>query len=156
MPEQKEKVQGGIDSVTERVNSLTFDEKVLRKIAGFAAGEIPGILAMSGNLISGITDMLKSPDDPTKGISVEMGKKQVAVDMKVVCEYGRNMPSLFQNIVDRVGSSIKEMTGLDVVEVNVHVADILTKEDFERKKKTDIKAEPVAEILPEETPRRVE
>lgn len=148
--------QNSIDNRTEHENSLTFDEKVVKKIAGFAAGEIPGILAMSGNLISGITDMLKSSDDPTKGISVEVGKKQVAVDMKVICEYGQNMPNIFQSIVDKVGSVIKDMTGLDVVEVNVHVADVLTKEDFERKKKIDLKPETNIEVHPSEGSGRVE
>lgn len=142
MADLKDKEQNGIDNVTERINSLTFDEKVIKKVAGIAASEIPGILAMSGNLISGITDMLKSSDDPTKGITVEVGKKQVAVDMKVICEYGRNMPATFQAIVDKVSSVIKEMTGLDVVEVNVHVSDVLLKEDFDRKKKVEIKPEP--------------
>lgn len=142
---EKDKARDSIDSVGEHVNSLTFDEKVIKKIVGFSASEIPGILAMSGNLIAGITDMLKSSDDPTKGISVEVGKKQVAVDMKVICEYGRNMPGVFQTIVDKVTAAMKEMTGLDVVEVNVHVADILTKEDFDRKKKADVKSESGAE-----------
>lgn len=139
MADIKDKEQNGIDSDKERVNSLTFDEKVIKKIAGIAASEIPGILAMSGNLIAGITDMLKSSDDPTKGISVEVGKKQVAVDMKVICEYGRNMPETFQAIVDKVSTVIKQMTGLDVVEVNVHVSDVLMKEDFDRKKKVEVK-----------------
>lgn len=159
MAELKEKEQGGIDNKSERVNSLTFDEKVIRKIAGMSASEIPGILAMSGNLVTGIADMLKSSDDPTKGISVEVGKKQVAVDMKVICEYGRNMPEIFQNIVGKITSVIMEMTGLDVVEVNVHVADVLTKEDFERKKKVNPKAEPAAEAevpAEREAPSRVE
>lgn len=143
-----EKEQGGIDNITERANSLTFDEKVIKKIAGMSASEIPGILAMSGNLVAGLTDMLKSSDDPTKGISVEVGKKQVAVDMKVICEYGRNMPQIFQNIVDKITAVVKEMTGLDVIEVNVHVSDVLTKEDFERKKKA--KPEALEPVLTEE------
>lgn len=156
MADTKEKEQGGIDTIQERVNSLTFDDKVIRKIAGLSASEIPGILAMSGNLISGITDMLKSSDDPTKGITVEVGKKQVAIDMKVICEYGRNMPGIFQTIVDKVSSGIKEMTGLEVVEINVHVADVLTKEDFDRKKKADAKPESAPDALLEEKLVRVE
>lgn len=153
---EKDKEQNGIDDNKEHENSLTFDEKVIKKIAGFSAGEIPGILAMSGNLIAGITDMLKSSDDPTRGITVEMGKKQVAVDMKVICEYGRNMPAIFQDIVDKVSSAVKEMTGLEVVEVNVHVADILTKEDFDRKKKIDAKSAVDQAALPAAEPSRVE
>lgn len=145
MAESKEKgaADKNIDVVKEHTNSLTFDDKVIKKIAGFAASEIPGILAMSGNFVSGITDKLRNSDDPTKGITVEVGKRQAAIDMKVICEYGRNVPQIFQDIIDKVSKAIKEMTGLDVVEVNVHVYDVLTKEDFDRqsKKKADEKLE---------------
>ncbi|MCC8123220.1 MAG: Asp23/Gls24 family envelope stress response protein [Oscillospiraceae bacterium] len=130
-----------IDNQLEQNQSLTFDEKVLKKIAGIAASEIGGVLAMSGNLWSGITDRLKSADDPTKGISVEVGKTQVAVEMKVICEYGRNIPEIFETIVSTVSAAIKEMTGLEVIDIKVHVADVLLKEAFERKKKVEISKE---------------
>lgn len=129
------KGKSNVDTIKEHSNSLTFDEKVIKKIAGMAASEIPGILAMSGNFISGITDILRNTDDSIKGITVEVGKKQTAIDMKVICEYGQNMPLVFDSIVDKVSKTIKEMTGLDVVEVNVHVYDVLTKEEFERQSK---------------------
>lgn len=129
------KGKGNVDTVTEHSNSLTFDEKVIKKIAGMAASEIPGILAMSGNFISGITDILRNTEDSTKGITVEVGKKQTAIDMKIICEYGQNMPLVFDSIVEKVSQTMKEMTGLDVVEVNVHVYDVLTKEEFERQSK---------------------
>ncbi|MCD7948047.1 MAG: Asp23/Gls24 family envelope stress response protein [Oscillospiraceae bacterium] len=130
-----------VDDRLEQNHSLSFDEKVLKKIAGIAASEISGVLAISGTLFSGITDRLKSADDPTKGISVEVGKKQVAVEMKVVCEYGRNIPEIFQSIVSAVSTGIKEMTGLEVVDIKVHVADVLLKQDFERKKKVALSKE---------------
>lgn len=116
-------------------NSLTFDEKVIKKIVGFSTNEIPGVLAMSGSFIAGLTDKLRNSDDPTKGISVEMGNQQVSINMKVICEFGRNMPAIFEDIVERINRAIKEMTGLEVAEVKVHVSDILTKEDFERQNK---------------------
>lgn len=156
---EKDKDAKSIDNVKELKNALTFDEKVIKKIVGFAVSDIPGILAMSGNLLTGITDMLKNSEDPTKGITIELGKKQVAIDMKLVCEYGQNLPVIFQNIIDKVTSVIKEMTGLDVVEVNVHVADVLVKEEFDRKKKNiDVKPlESAAESsVKTESPGRVE
>lgn len=146
----EENIIGNLD---EHTNSLTFDDKVIKKIVGFAACEIPGILAMSGNLLAGLTDMLKSSDDPTKGISVEVGKKQVAIDMKVICEYGRNIPEIFGQVIDRATSAINEMTGLDVVELNVHVVDVLSKDEFSRKKGADSGPKPDEALLLNEAPR---
>lgn len=160
MADYNEKNTGekNIDVVTEHTNALTFDDRVIKKIAGIAASEIPGILAISGNFISGIADKLRIADDPTKGITVEVGKKQTAIDMKVICEYGRNVPQIFQSIVDKVSEAIKEMTGLEVIKVNVHVYDILTKEDFERqsKKKAEELLVASAEEAIEAPPARVE
>ena len=135
----------------EHENTLTFEDKVIKKIAGMAAGNIPGIFAMGG-WMSGLTDKLRSTDDPTKGISVEVGKTQVAIDMKVICEFGRKMPETFQSVVDQVGSMVKDMTGLDVVEVNVHVADVLTPDEFEkqnRRSRAALEAIEEAEIAEE-------
>lgn len=113
--------------------SLSYDDKVIKKIAGIAASEVPGILTLSGGLMSNITDMFRSGDDTTKGIDAEVGEKQVALDLKVICEYGKNVPALFDAIIEKVSHSVKLMTGLDVVEVNMHVDDIISKEEFTSK-----------------------
>ncbi|MED4116429.1 Asp23/Gls24 family envelope stress response protein [Priestia megaterium] len=65
-------------------NTLTFEDQVIKKIAGIAANEIKGILSMSG-----LTDRFRGTEDITKGINAEVGEKQVALDLKVIVEYGK-------------------------------------------------------------------
>lgn len=105
--------ENAIDNRTQHENTLTFEERVVKKIAGIAASEIPGILAMSGNVIAGLTDKIKNSEDPTRGITVELGKKQVAIDMKVICEYGQNMALVFEQIVDKVSKAVSKGTNFD-------------------------------------------
>jgi len=50
-----------------RTNKLTFEDQVIKKIAGIASNEVQGILSMSGGFMSGLTDRLRSTEDITKG-----------------------------------------------------------------------------------------
>ncbi|MGE1196643.1 Asp23/Gls24 family envelope stress response protein [Priestia megaterium] len=113
-------------------NTLTFEDQVIKKIAGIAANEIKGILSMSG-----LTDRFRSTEDITKGINTEVGEKQVALDLKVIVEYGKNVPAIFSETVNNVKKSVHEMTGLEVVEVNMHVEDVMTRSEFEAKTDRD-------------------
>lgn len=118
-------------------NTLTFEDQVIKKIAGIAANEIKGILSMSGGFMSGLTDRFRSTEDITKGINAEVGEKQVALDLKVIVEYGKNVPAIFSETVNNVKKSVHEMTGLKVVEVNMHVEDVMTRSEFEAKTDRD-------------------
>lgn len=118
-------------------NTLTFENQVIKKIAGIAANEIKGILSMSGGFMSGLTDRFRSTEDITKGINAEVGEKQVALDLKVIVEYGKNVPAIFSETVNNVKKSVHDMTGLEVVEVNMHVEDVMTRSEFEAKTDRD-------------------
>ena len=118
-------------------NTLTFEDQVIKKIAGIAANEIKGILSMSGGFMSGLTDRFRSTEDITKGINAEVGEKQVALDLKVIVEYGKNVPAIFSETVNNVKKSVQDMTGLEVVEVNMHVEDVMTRSEFEAKTDRD-------------------
>ncbi|MED3871918.1 Asp23/Gls24 family envelope stress response protein [Priestia megaterium] len=118
-------------------NTLTFEDQVIKKIAGIAANEIKGILSMSGGFMSGLTDRFRSTEDITKGINTEVGEKQVALDLKVIVEYGKNVPAIFSETVNNVKKSVHEMTGLEVVEVNMHVEDVMARSEFEAKTDRD-------------------
>ncbi|SFH19142.1 Uncharacterized conserved protein YloU, alkaline shock protein (Asp23) family [Priestia megaterium] len=118
-------------------NTLTFEDQVIKKIAGIAANEIKGILSMSGGFMRGLTDRFRSTEDITKGINAEVGEKQVALDLKVIVEYGKNVPAIFSKTVNNVKKSVHDMTGLEVVEVNMHVEDVMTRSEFEAKTDRD-------------------
>lgn len=120
----------------EQKTSVSYEQKVIEKIAGIATSEISGILSMDGGIISNFADMLTNKDDdPTKGITADVGEKQVAIDLDVVCEYGKSIPQILKEAATSVTRQIKAMTGLDVVEFNMHVKDIMTKQEFDNKKK---------------------
>ncbi|MCD5492928.1 Asp23/Gls24 family envelope stress response protein, partial [Lactobacillus delbrueckii] len=58
--------------------------------------------------------------------------KQVAVDLDIVAEYGIDISKLYDKIKNVIVREVKNMTDLEVIEVNVHVVDIKTKEQHEQ------------------------
>lgn len=110
---------------------LTYDDKVIQKIIGISLEKVSGLLAIDGGFFSNLKDKIVNSDNVTHGVNVEVGKEQVAVDLNVVVEYQKNVPALYEEIKKVVVEEVSKMTDLEVVEVNVNVVDIKTKEQHE-------------------------
>ncbi|WP_049518739.1 Asp23/Gls24 family envelope stress response protein [Streptococcus parasanguinis] len=110
---------------------LTYEDKVIQKIIGLSLEKVDGLLAVDGGFFSNLTDKIINTDHVGNGVNVEVGKEQVAVDLNVVVEYQKNVPEIYKHIKDVVVSQVSKMTDLEVVEVNVNVVDIKTKEQYE-------------------------
>ena len=110
---------------------LTYENKVIQKIIGLSLERVPGLLHVDGGFFSNLTEKLVNTNDVTHGVNVEVGKEQVAVDLNVIVEYRKNVPTLYKEIKDVIVSEVAKMTDLEVVEVNVNVVDIKTKEQHE-------------------------
>jgi uncharacterized alkaline shock family protein YloU len=115
---------------------LQYDDKVIQKIVGISLENVHGLLEINGGLISNIKNKLVNTDNPTEGVSVEVGKEQVAVDLNIIAEYAIDIQKVFKQIQDIVVQQVHDMTGLDVVEVNVRVVDIQTREEYEKNSRT--------------------
>lgn len=100
--------------------SVRIANEVVSIIAGLAATEVKGVAGMSGGIVDGFAELLKKKN-LTKGVKVEVGEKQAAVDLFVIIEFGARIPETAYLVQENVKRAIESMTGLDVVEVNVHI-----------------------------------
>jgi len=99
---------------------VKISDDVVATIAGLAATEIEGVAGMSGGFTGGIADML-GRKNLSKGVKVQVGDKDASIDLYIIVKYGAKIPDVAWKIQESVKDAIINMTGLKVVEVNIHV-----------------------------------
>lgn len=109
-----------IEDEVAGIGSIKIADDVVKIIAGLATTEVPGVVAMSSGMVGGIAEML-GRKNMSKGVKVEVGEKEAAVDIFVVVDFGTRIPDVAAKIQENVKKAIENMTGLQVVEVNVHI-----------------------------------
>jgi uncharacterized alkaline shock family protein YloU len=100
--------------------SIKIADDVVGIIAGLAAIEVEGVAGMSGGIVGGIAEML-GRKNLSKGVKVEVGEKEAVVDLYMIVNYGVRIPEVAWNVQENVKKAIENMTGLNVVEVNIHI-----------------------------------
>ncbi len=113
--------------VTDK-GSTAIADVVVQKVAGLAAREIRGVHALGGGAtraLSALRDRIPGATASAgQGVSVEVGEKQAAVDLEIVVEYGVPIADLAKSVRGNVITAIEQITGLEVVEVNINVNDV--------------------------------
>jgi uncharacterized alkaline shock family protein YloU len=119
--EMVEKVE---ESTSE--SGIKIADDVVAVIAGVAVSEVPGVAGMSGGFAGGISEVFSGKKNMAKGIKVEVGEKETRIDVNIIVEYGTRIPDVAFEIQNRVKKAVETMTGLKVLEVNVHVQGVST------------------------------
>ena len=101
---------------SNELGTIRIADEVVSIIAGLAATEVEGVAGMSG----GIAETLGRKNF-SKGVKVEVGEKETAVDLFIIVKYGARIPDVALSVQEAVKNAIENMTGLNTVEVNVHV-----------------------------------
>lgn len=110
----------------EAFGEVKIADEVVAIIAGLAATEVEGVSSMAGNISNEVVGRL-GVKNLSKGVKVEVNKEYVAVDLSLNVEYNVSIPEVSAKVQERVKNAIENMTGLNVIEVNVRVAGVNTK-----------------------------
>lgn len=105
------------------LGNIQIAPEVIEIIAGLATVEVEGVAGMSGGFAGGFAELL-GRKNLSKGVKVEVGQREAAVDVSIIVEYGQRLPEVASAIQRNVKNAIESMTGLRVVEVNVHIHDV--------------------------------
>ncbi len=115
-------------ALVSKQGTTTIADTVVQKIAGLAAREVNGVHELGGGAaraLSALRDRIPGASSSVgQGVSVEVGERQAAVDLQLVVEYGVAIADLARSVRRNVITAIEQMTGLQVVEVNINVNDV--------------------------------
>ena len=115
--------------------TTTIADGVVAKVAALAAREVRGVVALGGPAgagFGGVVERLRGQEYGTAGVGVEVGRTQTAVDLAVQIEYPQPIKEVADQLRQRVSERVTAITGLEVVEVNVQVVDLVFPGDRER------------------------
>ncbi|MEV5343976.1 Asp23/Gls24 family envelope stress response protein [Streptomyces sp. NPDC052773] len=118
----------GAGAPAETRGKTTIADGVVAKIAGMAVREVPGVHSLGAGMTRALGAMRdRAPGGGggvTRGVKVEVGERQAAVDVDLVVEYGVSIVDVAGDVRSSVIGAVERMTGLEVVEVNIAVGDV--------------------------------
>ena len=101
------------------IGEVKIADEVVTVIAGLAATDVDGVASMEGNITNelGVKNL-------SKGVKVTVLEGVVTVDLTLNIEFGKNILEVSKKVQDKVKSSIENMTGLEVADVNIRIAGV--------------------------------
>jgi uncharacterized alkaline shock family protein YloU len=145
MSEQRAQQQQASPLQTER-GSTRIEDNVVAKIAGIAGQEVEGVQMGGGTAraIGGFLDSVTGGGGEARGVAVEVGEVEAAIDLTMAVEYGRPIPQISEAVRRNIINRIESLTGLQVTQVNITVNDVLLPEErpqLERQREVEQQAQ---------------
>ena len=103
---------------------------VVSQVVGIAAQEVEGVQMggagsrAAGSLLEGITGG-GGGGQTTRGVVVEVGDEEAAIDLDMSVEYGKSIPQLSEAVRRNIVNRVENLVGLEVAVVNITVNDVL-------------------------------
>jgi len=102
-------------------SSIRIADDVVGVIAGIAAIEVDGVAGMSGGFAAEVGERMTGKKNLSKGVKVQVGEKEVAIDLYIVVDFGVRIPEVATKVQESVKRAVESMTGLECVEINIHI-----------------------------------
>jgi uncharacterized alkaline shock family protein YloU len=102
---------------------IEMSEDVVATIAALAARQVGGIHALGRSRFISFGEKL------TRGVDVEVGSREAALDLEVIIDYGTNIRDVATELRKRIATEVDRMAGRRVIEVNINVVGIHLPED---------------------------
>ena len=113
------------------LGEVQISNDVLAVISAMAAMEVDGVVAMAGNITAELVSKL-GMKKLSKGGRVDVVDNTVMVDLSIILRINENIVTISKKVQDKVKTTVENMTGLKVNEVNVHVQGVNVEKTKER------------------------
>ena len=125
----------GSSPLKSEMGNTTISNAVVSQVAGIAAQEVEkvqmggGATAAVGGFLQSVTGGSTSGGNYSKGVSVEVGEEEAAIDLTMAVEYGQSIPQITEAARRNVINRVESLVGLRVTEVNITVNDVQIPEE---------------------------
>ncbi len=104
----------------KKIGEISISDDVIGIIASLTVIEIEGVYSMSGGFAGGLANVL-GRSDLSRGVKIDKDDNEIKVELYLILEYEYSIPDLAWKIQDKVKRTLEAMTGLNIIEVNIHV-----------------------------------
>ena len=108
----------------DKIGEVQIADEVVAIIAGLAATEVDGVVSMAGNITNDTVGKL-GMKNLSRGVKVEVLEGVVSVRLALNIRYGYSIPETCQKVQEKVKAAIENMTGLEVADVNISIAEVV-------------------------------
>ena len=112
--------------INNEFGTILIDKQVISQIAYQAAMESYGLVGLAYKS-KGIVELLKG-ENATKGVRVEeLEDGSIAIELYVIMQYGTNISTVANNIIDKVKYTLEKLTAIKISKIDVNVQGIRVK-----------------------------
>lgn len=104
-------------------NTVQISEDVIASIAAMSMKDIKGVCAVGTSMKNGLMEKL-GWEDLAKGVNVEVLEDGVIVDVVISVNFDKKIMEVSKEVQEKIQTTIKDMTDMDVIAVNVRVAGV--------------------------------
>ncbi len=108
--------------VNNEYGQIAINDEVIARIAGMAALESYGIVAMvSRSIVKDSIVQLLGKDNVAKGIRIESDEEGLIINLYAIFAYGVRVSEVATNVMSKVKYILESIVGVKVKSVNIHV-----------------------------------
>ena len=107
------------------LGEVQISNDVLAVISAMAAMEVDGVVAMAGNITAELVSKL-GMKKLSKGVRGDVVDNTVMVDLSIILRINENIVTISKKVQDKVKTTVENMTGMEVANVNVNIASVAT------------------------------
>nr|WP_302967086.1 Asp23/Gls24 family envelope stress response protein [uncultured Romboutsia sp.] len=98
--------------IVNQYGSIEIDKQVISQVAYRAAMESYGLVGLGYK---------------SKGIVEELEDNTISIELYVILQYGTNISTVANNIIDRVKYTVEKITSINVSKIDINVQGIRVK-----------------------------
>ena len=113
-------------SIVNHIGKITITPDYFTELIGNTVRKCFGVISMN---VSGLRETLSAvfrgkKNSAPRGVKVKFVKDKLIIDLHISLMYGVNMNAVVRSIINKVGYTVEQSTGISVEKVNVYVDSI--------------------------------